>query len=239
MAFPASLLRWPVVASLLGAVFLTGCAGVNLPPAPENMTPVAPLATDLPPYRIQISDVLEVKMLLNPEFDQEVLVRPDGMISTVLAQDIPAYGKTPLMLQGELVDIYRQQLSDPQLTIIVKSFSPARVYVLGEVNSPGEFVSVGPSLTLLQVLARAGGLKLTAQTGNIRILRRGASDKPEMYSANYDEAVAGTNPGADVRLAAYDVVFVPRTGVAEVQKTFNQYIQQFLPPSFGVSYSLN
>lgn len=220
---------------------LSGCANVvaNISPAPQNVAPVASMAPSLPPYLIQIGDILEIKMLLNPEFDQEVVVRPDGMISSVLAQNIPAYGHTPQELQDELVAVYKKQLSNPQLSVIVKTFTPTRVYVLGEVNSPGEFVSVGPSLTALQAIARAGGLKLTAQTSKVVILRRGSAEKPEVYVADLDMATSGANPAADVRLAPYDVVFVPRTGIAEVGKGFNQYIQQFLPPSFGLSYSLN
>jgi len=211
----------------------------NLPQAPRNVTPIAPIAAELPPYQIQVGDILEVKMLLNPEFDQEIVVRPDGKVSTVLSQDVPAYGLTPQQLQDELTKRYRRQLSNPEMTIIVKTFTPSRVYVLGEVNSPGEFVTVGPSLTLLQAIARAGGVKMTAQTSKMVILRRGASEQPQAYAANYDEAASGTDPSADVRLAAYDVVFVPRTGVAEVHKAFNQYIQQFVPASFGLSYNLN
>jgi len=223
------------------ALISSGCANINdnLQAAPQNVSPQTELAAELPPYRVQIGDVLEVKMLLNPEFDQEIIVRPDGMISTVLAQNVPAYGKTPLDIEQSLRDAYRKQLSNPQLSIIVKSFTPTRVYVMGEVNSPGEFVSVGPNLTLMQALARAGGVKLTADTAHVTILRRGAADQPQALRANADEAMSGVNPAADVRLAAYDVVYVPRTGVAELNKGFNQYIQQFLPPTFGLSYSLN
>ena len=220
---------------------LMGCANVaDLPNAPEDVSPIAALAPSLPPYLIQVGDTLEVKMALNPEFDQELLVRPDGLISTALAQDIPAYGKTPKEVQEELMTVYRKQLSNPQLTVSVKTFTPTRVYVMGEVTSPGEFISVGPNPTLLQAIARAGGVRMTAATNKIVILRRGAADKAqEVYGANLDDAVSGRNPSADVRLAAYDVVFVPRTGVAEGYKIFNQHVQQFLPTSFGMSYNLN
>ena len=46
----------------------------------------------------------------------------------------------------------------------------------------------------------------------------------------------GRDPSADVRLAPYDVVYVPKLGIAEVYKWYNQYIQQFANPSFGFSY---
>ncbi len=237
----ASFSRCTSVALFLAAVMLAGCTNVasGLPQAPRNVAPVAAVAPQLPPYLIQVGDILEVKMLLNPEFDQELVVRPDGMLSTVIAQNVPAYGRTPQELQDDLTEIYSSQLSSPQLSVIVKTFTPQRVYVLGEVNSPGEFVSVGPNLTVLQALARAGGLKITADSSKVVIVRRGAAEEPTVYAANVDEATSGKDGAADVRLAAYDVVFVPRSGVAEVHKAFNQYIQQFVPASFGLSYNLN
>jgi len=232
----AARLRFLAVAA---ALLLSGCATVDAPAAPENITPVAPMADTLAPYRIQVGDVIQIKMYLNPEFDQEVVVRPDGYISTNLVQDAMAYGRTPSELQQALIVEYKKQLTNPQLTVVIRSFAPVKVYVLGEVQQPGEFVSVGPAPTMLQAIARAGGIKNSARTSSIVILRRGSSDKPEVYKADYDTASSGMNPASDVRLASYDVVFVPKTAMAEIYTSYDQALRQFLPSSFGLSYSLN
>lgn len=236
-------LRFFIAALMILVLFLTGCASnsLNLPRAPEGVVPEAPLALNQSGYRIQYGDLLEIKMFLNPEFEQNVVVRPDGKISTMLVQDLPAYGLTPKELQQSLIKAYKKQLTDPQLTIVVRSFSPAKVYVLGEVNNPGEFVTIGQTPTLLQAIARAGGVKNSAKTGFITILRRGESEEPQAFVANYDEAVNGTHPAADVRLAANDVVFVPRTAVAEAYVNYEQWIKQFLSTtlSVGATYNLN
>ncbi len=226
---------------LLVVLFLTGCVAHNLEKAPRGLIPITPMAKNLPPYRIQVGDVLEIKMLLNPELEEELIVRPDGMVSTAVVQDVVAFGRTPSALQAELNALYKEQLSNPDVAVVVKTFAPTRVYVLGEVRSPGEYVSVGPNLTLLQALSRAGGVKNSAETKEVVILRRGSGENPVAYSANYDAATSGGDPGADVRLAAYDVVYVPRTTIAEAYLTYEQYIQQFITPSIGVSasYSLN
>lgn len=230
--------------ALLMTVTLSACAAnVNygLQPAPEGVVPVAPLASDLPPYRIQLGDVLQIKMVLNPELEQDVVVRPDGMISTPLAQDIRAYGLTPAELQEKLISLYRKQLTSPQLTVVVRSFAPTRVYVMGEVASPGEYVSVGQAPTLLQAIARAGGVKNSAKQEFITILRRGAGEKPEAMRANYKEATSGNSPLADVRLAAGDIVFVPKSAIAEAYVGYEQFIKQFISTSASVSasYDLN
>ncbi|MGZ9097471.1 MAG: polysaccharide biosynthesis/export family protein [Micavibrio sp.] len=225
---------------LLAALLLGGCsssASSSAIPVATGTAPVAPLAETLPPYRLQVGDEVEISMLLNPELDEVVTVRPDGMVSTTVAQDVSAYGKTAGELQGSLIGAYKKYLTDPQLTVVVKKFTPSRIYVLGEVSSPGEMVSIGPNMTLLQALSRAGGLKNSGDEKNILIFRRGAGEEPEVYRADYASATKGNMPDNDIRLAAYDVVFVPRTGVANAYKAY-QNIQQFLPSSLGLGYGM-
>lgn len=231
----ASALRGLSFMSAVAA--LAACSGVpdNLPQAP--LTPVeAVYNTNLPPYRIQVGDVLEVRLLLNPELNEEVTVRPDGHISTTVAQDEPAYGRTIGELAAALRRDYSHDLSNPRISVVVKSFAPTRVYVGGEVNTPGEFITVGPTLTLSQAIARAGGLKLSSEDSKIFIIRRGAGDHPEFLATRYEDVMHAKGADGDVRLAAYDVVYVPKSGIAEVYKWYNQYVQQFANPSFGFSY---
>jgi len=196
-------------------------------------------SSNLPAYRIQVGDVLDVRLLLNPELNEEVTVRPDGHISTTAAEDAVAYGRTPAELAGTLRGIYGKELQNPRVTVEVKSFAPTRIYVAGEVTTPGEFITVGPTLTLSQAIARAGGTKLSSDDTSVFVIRRGAGDKPEFLSVKWKSLRQGQNPDADVRLAPYDVVYVPKLGIAEVYQFYNQYIGQFANPSFGFSYLLN
>ncbi len=209
-----------------------------MPPAPP--TPplrVSHLAAP-PPYRLQVGDILAVRLMLNPELNEEVTVRPDGRISTTVALDELAYGRTIPELDRSLDRAYSKQLKDPRVSVVVKSFAPTRIYVGGEVANPGEFVNVGPALTVSQALTRAGGAKVSGDNNAIFIIRRGPNDAPEFLSTRYGDIIHGKDAAADVRLAAYDVVYVPKTGVAEVYTFFNQYVQQFVPVSWGFSYTL-
>jgi polysaccharide biosynthesis/export protein len=224
---------------------LTGCIGevprTDLAEAPKGITPELQLAPKLPPYRLQVGDVVDVKLMLNPELNDQVVVRPDGMISTMVVGDIKAYGRTVRQVQKDLENGYGKNLTEPRVSLIVRSFAPTRVYVLGEVNAPGEFITVGPSLTLLQAIARSGGVKNSADTSNVIIVRHGAGDTSEAYRASYHDAVTGEDPASDVRLAPYDVVYVPRTGVANAYLNYQQNFQQFLPISGNASavYEIN
>jgi polysaccharide export outer membrane protein len=188
-------------------------------------------------YHILVGDVLALRLMLNPELNEDVTVRPDGHISTTLVSDAVASGLTVPQLTADLRRDYAKDLKDPRLNVVVKSFAPTRVYVGGEVNNPGEFVTVGPTLTLSQAIARAGGLKTqTADDAKIYIIRRGPGDRPEMLSTSYNKVMRGRDPMADVRLAPYDLVYVPRSGVAEVYNFLDQYFLQFVPVNWGFSY---
>ena len=211
----------------------------KLPPAPKNIAPVMAPAPALDPYLLQVGDVMDIKVMLNPELNDQVTVRPDGMISTTVARDVKAYGRTATELQTDLEETYKSQLSNPQIAVLIRSFAPNRVYVTGEVNSPGEFITVGPNLTLMQAVARAGGLRNSAGVDKIVILRRGASEHPVAYAADYKAAASGLDASSDVRLAPYDVVYVPRSDVGDFYLHFQQYLQQFVPASFGINYQLN
>jgi polysaccharide export outer membrane protein len=190
-------------------------------------------------YKVQIGDVLDIKFYLNPEFDETVTVRPDGMISTKVVENLMVYNRTISEINGELKKLYNQELQDPRINTVVRSFSPIRVYVSGEVVSPGEFVTVGQALTLTQAIARAGGVKNSASTSKVLIIRRGAGEKGQIFVADYEAATQGGDPTKDARLAPYDVVFVPKTGNAIVYKNYQQYIQQYINPGVGISYSIN
>jgi polysaccharide export outer membrane protein len=191
------------------------------------------------PYHVQIGDELALRMYLTPELNEDVTVRPDGRISTQLAEAIPAAGRTPEQVATALRTAYAAELKDPRLTVEVKQAAPQRVYVAGEVVAAGEFTTTGPPLTLLQAIARAGGLRTTGDPDRVLIVRRGEGDRPTVVSTRYADAFAGRDAAADVALQAYDVVVVPRTDVAEVYVWVNQHIQQFLPVSWGFSYNVS
>lgn len=230
-------LRLHMMLLLAGTALLGGCTSTSRwPQAPATPAVESGVLPPLPPYRIQPGDVLDIKLVLNPDLNEEVTVRPDGRISTAIVPDELAYGRTTDELTKALRHDYETDLKNPRLTVVVKSFAPTRIYVAGEVGIPGEYVTVGPNLTLSQAIARAGGVKVSGSNSEIFIIRRGPGDVPQMFATRYGKVVYAKDPTADVRLAAFDVVYVPRTSVAEVYVFFNQYFQQFVPVSWGFSY---
>ena len=229
-----------IVAMSWVVLALSGCSTVSeMPAAPLRPASDGPVATDQASYRLQVGDVVGIKLPLMAEFNEDATVRPDGKISTAFAEDIVAANRTVPDLAAALRTGYEHELRDPLLSVSVKTYSPYRIYVAGEVAVPGEYTSQGPNLTLSQAIARAGGIKVSGEPRDVFILRRGADDRPTVMAADYKSVMRGSDPSADVRLARYDVVFVPRTTIAELYIFFNQYLQQFVPVSWGFSYLMN
>ena len=214
-------------------LLLSACGG----PAPPQAPLVPPAVAG--PYQVQVGDELAVRLLLTPELNEDVTVRPDGRISTELAQSVPAAGQTPEEIAATLRTAYNTELQDARLAVEVKTASPVRVYVAGEVASPGEIAVSGPPPTLLAAVARAGGVRVTGDTGRVMIVRRGPDNHPMLYATRYGAALSGRDPSADVTLQPYDVVIVPRTDIARIYVWVNQHIQQFVPVSWGFSYNVN
>ncbi len=230
-----------IIASLL---LLSACADPNYSKVPLTLTtiaPEAPPAQKLEPYKVQIGDVLDVNLYLNPELNETVTVRPDGMISTKIIEDLYVYNKTPSQITSMLKRDYKRILRDPAMTTVIRSFAPIRIYVSGEVVTPGEYLVVGQPLTLTQAIARAGGIKNSGMQDKVLILRRGAGEEEKVFVADYYAATQGADPGKDARLAPSDVVFVPKTGTALGYVKYQQNFQQFVNPatSVGAAYNIH
>lgn len=218
---------------------LESCAATtNLPPAPAEPNPVDTFYIT-PAYRIRVGDALEIRLPLNPEMNDDVTVRTDGHISTRLATDVAAANKTVPELDHDLTVAYSAELRNPRISVIVKSSAPTEIFVAGEVGTPGEYSSPGTAPTLSQALARAGGVKMSGDEDRVFIIRRRPNDMPEFLSTRFQDIVRAHDASADIRLAPFDVVYVPRTGIDEVYKWYNQHIQQFANPTFNFSYFLN
>jgi polysaccharide export outer membrane protein len=230
------------IAIALAGASLTACSSTStssMPPIPATPGPTSGITPTLAPYKVQVGDILDIKLFQNPELNDEVTVRPDGMISTAVAEDVTAYNRTPAEISADLRSRYRSNLNNPQISVVVHTFAPNRVYVSGEVISPGEFITIGPNLTISQAIARAGGVRLSADRDRVFVLRRGPNDVPQAFSTDYLSIIDGSHPEADARLAQYDVVYVPRTGIYDVFVYWNQFVQQFVPVSWGFSYNVN
>lgn len=223
-------------------VVLCCCIGCVSAPTGPSVTTVPPALAARPlqeSYRIQPGDILDLKFFYNPELNETVMVRPDGRISLQLANEVTAAGVTPEELRKSLMERYGKEINRPEIAVLVRSFSMQRVYVDGEVARPGMLPLTGP-VTLHQAVAAAGGFRETARRSDVIIIRQ-VGGKPTPLKVNMDQVLLNEDPSQDVLLAPFDIVYVPRSAIAEVNKFVDLYIRRNLPVGLGagVGWTVN
>jgi polysaccharide export outer membrane protein len=188
-------------------VLFTSCSKALRFPGALNVQPDS--VASVGDYHVQLGDTLDIKFFYNPELNESVIVRPDGRISLQLVHEVQASGLTPEQLRKNLQNLYETQISQPEIAVIVRSFTAQKVYVDGEVAKPGLIPLTGP-MTVLQSIASAGGLKETARASKIILIRRGPENRPASMVVNVEQAIDGSDPSQDLILQPADIVYVPR-----------------------------
>ncbi len=221
--------------ALIPVLALMACSGTVV----QKPTPIpqAPRASNQG-YQIEPGDTLDVRFFYNPELNEEVMVRPDGNISLPLVGETRAAGRTPGQLESDLKNSYSRELRQAAITVMVKGFAGQRVYVDGEVGAP-QMVNIAGNLSAMQAVASAGGFKESARKGEVIVIRRAGVQQPVVIPVNLEHAIAGTDTSQDILLQPYDVVYVPKSAIGEMNQFIDQYIRKNIPIPFGIGYGLN
>jgi|HubBroStandDraft_1064217.scaffolds.fasta_scaffold00066_33 polysaccharide export outer membrane protein len=225
---------------LLVAAPLAGCEpNLGEPPSSIASTGVVQPTTAPQAYILQPGDNVEIKFAYVPDLNQAQIIRPDGKISLPLIHDFPAAGLTPAELQDALLQKYQASaLKSPELVVIVRDFNSNKIYVGGEVGQPGAQPLLTPT-TVLQAILQANGFKNTARANEVLIIRqRSGGSGYDWQVLNLQKALQGGSFEANIPLAPRDVIYVPRSEIANIDLFIDQYIRQVLPISPGVAVPL-
>jgi polysaccharide export outer membrane protein len=160
-----------------------------------------------PAYLIGPNDVLTVLFWRDKEMSGDVVVRPDGNITVPLLNDIAAAGLTPEQLRQHIVDAARHYIEDASATVVVKEIHSRNVFITGQVEKPGPY-PLAKSMTVLQLIATAGGLKEFADGKNIVVMRVENEDQVA-YRFDYSQLLKRKNLRQNIELKAGDTVVVP------------------------------
>jgi polysaccharide biosynthesis/export protein len=196
----AFVARIGIAAALLAAVL--GCATPQPPPPEFEAAPKEGVYIIGPADRLRIDVWQNDKLALS-----EVPVRPDGMITVPLVDDVQAAGLTTDELKAVISEKLSEFIQNPTVTVVVLAPLSKRAYVLGEVRSAGP-ISLGTDMSVLDAITAAGGFTAFAKKDKVRVLRR-IGDKELDYTFNYNAFVAGRAPGTNVLLHPGDTVLVP------------------------------
>lgn len=158
-------------------------------------------------YSIQPGDLLEISVWREDYLEREVVVQPDGNISFPLVGVLKAAGTTVADVQLRVAERLAKYFPDPVVTVSIKEIRGNRVYVLGQVKNPGQFI-MNPTVDVIQALALAGGTTPFAELNDIKILRR-SGDIQNLIQFRYGDIARGRNLEQNIILQSGDVVIVP------------------------------
>jgi polysaccharide export outer membrane protein len=195
-------------------------------------------AQKLEPYRVQINDVLEFLFFKNTELNQTQTVGPDGILSLQLIGSVQVVGRTVDEITAEVTTRYAKELVHPQVTVAIKEYSGLKVYVGGEVNQPGIQVYRG-GLTALQAVVAAGGFKTTASLSSVVLIHKGPQGEPIAGLVDLSRVLKHAELQRDVALAPADIIFVPRSAIANVNLFVEQYFRNMWPLPVSIGYNVN
>lgn len=230
-----------VLATVGAVVMLLAACGkpVNVPAlTAQDVAPLTKMA-NFPHevYRVEAGDTVQIKYVYHPEMAQEDVVRPDGKITVKLIGEMVVAGMTTHELEKEIARRASDQIRDPEVIISIAKFSEKQIFVGGEVGKPGT-LAYRRGLTPLQAVIASGGFKETASPDSVVLVRLGA-DNQEIISrkVNLDEVVKdGTKE--QVYLAPNDIIFVPRSSIADANLWVKQHIVDLIPIFRGVGATM-
>jgi protein involved in polysaccharide export with SLBB domain len=196
--------------------------------------------TDSPPeFLIGTGDDLSVVMPYNPELNFEGSVGPDGRFTIPVVGTVIAGGKTVEQVEDNINKalVAKHISMFPDSSVSIRHYSE-QVYVGGEVKNPGAVTLQGP-MDPLQAVSVAGGLLDTARSKEIVIIRHGPDGRPMMRTVNIDHFIHTGDPNEDVALQSLDIIFVPKSSIAEVDLWVDQFINKPLPFYRSFDYTIS
>ncbi len=195
---------------LIMSYIITGCSASTLPPATIHQSNT--VNVDSYKYLIGAGDVVNIFVWRNPEVSGTFIVRPDGMITTSLVEDIPVSGKTPTELARSIEEILATYLRDPVVTVTVNNFVgpfSEQIRVIGEATEP-KSVNYIQHMTLLDVMIRVGGLTEFA-SGNGAVLVRVENGQQKQYEIYIEDLIKNGEISANVDVLPGDIIVIPET----------------------------
>lgn len=222
---------------LLGG-FLAACTSHPNDPVPAaNVQGFQPYSQTLPNYRVYPGDELEITVYAAPELSRNVTVGPDGRIQLPLLPPIMVADLSLPEIKQRLRVAMSERLVDPTLDAIITKYGPQQVFVGGEVKQPG-IIQLPGRIDALQAVIMAGGFTNQAKERQVILVRREPDGTVNSHSldvrAGWDNPqIARLGP-----LQRFDVIYIPKTRIAQHNLFMQQYIRDALPIDFSFVYDL-
>jgi polysaccharide export outer membrane protein len=168
-------------------------------------------------YRLQPSDMLDVRFRFSPEFNEIVSVQPDGFISLQIAGEIKVQGLTVPEASAAIRQKCDGVLRDPVITIALKEFKKPVFYVGGNVSKPGSF-DYRSDMTVTEAITVAGGFAPGAKDTDVFLFRRASPDTVEVKCIDVKSAIEKDAMREDVALEPNDSIYVSKSLVGKIDR---------------------
>ena len=211
-------IQGPVRAALLLslALFGTACATKVLPAPPMHFEP----------YQAGAPDALQVTILPEPVIQEQVKVRPDGMITIQLVGDVPASGRTLNEIAKDIQGRIAKFKRGASVTVALQTSESSAVTVLGEVRTPGAF-ALTKHTRVTEAIGKRGGLTPFANHDEIQVVST-RSGEPVVYSVDIG-AIRNGDMSSNIQIYGGDIVYVPPTILAKAGYAVNALLFPFQP----------
>lgn len=229
-----------LLAVVATSLFLCSCAAdkANNTSMKINKEPIVGAAEEPVPGPIKVSefilgqgDTISISVYRHDDLSKTMKINMSGKIMYPLIGDVQAAGVDLFQLRDTIRDRLAKYIVDPQVVIDITSIQSHKVTVLGEVQSPGVF-NIDSSLTTLEAVSKAGGFTLDAKQKNV-LLVRGGLKNPTLMSLNLKDALFGSQLAQNVYIQPGDIIYVPRTFIANVDRFF-QHLANIISPIVSI-----
>ena len=224
--------------ALLLLLALGACTGQEIWVSNRQPEGFAPWQDTVPAYRIGPNDRLNVRFRLTPELNETVLVGPDGSIALRAAGRVQVLGMSGTEAEGAVARASQRVLRNPEVSVTFEDAAASQVFVGGMVRRGGAFPLTGRR-GVMEAVMLAGGFENESRMNEVVLIRRNPQNQPMLRTVNLQSFAAAGAAAEDVPLQPGDIIFVPRSRVAEVALWVDQAINRTIPFSRAFSYSIN
>lgn len=221
----------------LSGLLLAGCGQTSMQPGKTSPARFVPWSDDKAEYTVGVGDEIEVRLPYNAEFSDRVTVGPDGRFTLPLIGEVRAEGRTVADLTAELDSRFSQDLRSPRVQVAIRNYVSQRIFVGGEVSKPGVYTLQG-RIGLLEaiIMANANGPIDTGRMSQVVLIRRNRDGEPMMRTVDLTNFIRGS--ANDVPLQSSDVVFVPKSTIAELNQFMDQFVTRMIPFQRSFIYTI-
>ena len=177
-------------------------------------TPV--FQTRNPRYLVEAGDSFDLLFELSPEFNQTVVVQPDGFVTLKAVGDLHVAEHTIPELRDLVRQAYAKILRDPIISISLKDFEKPYFIASGQVGRPGKYELRGDT-TVVEAVAMAGGFNTSAKDSQVVLYRRVSQDWMQGRILDVKKMMHTKNLSEDLHIMPGDMIIVPQNRISKIK----------------------